>query len=73
MSGDEAGPRIVPVPEEVADAALEAHARKDVCRAEIVVNRAYAVIREHRLPELVQALAAGEPPGRNDHRQQARA
>ena len=38
MSGDPADPGIVPIPEKVANSALEAHPWKDIRRAKIVVN-----------------------------------
>ena len=69
MGADSALPGIVPVPKEEANAALEAHAWKHLSSAEIVVNRAHAVVGEHRLSELIQPLAASKPARGNDHGQ----
>src|SRR5260370_6147263 len=72
MSIDLAESGIVAVPEEVANATLETHARKDIRRAEIVVNRAQPVISEHGLSELIQALSARKPTRGNNHGQESR-
>src|SRR5262249_9753227 len=69
---DAAGPGIVAVPEEVADAAFEADSWEDIRSGKGVVDRAQAVVGKHRLAELVQAHAAREPPCRDNHAKESR-
>jgi hypothetical protein len=71
MSSDLAWSRIFPVPKEEAYAALEANSWKYVGRAEIIVDRAQAIVGEHGLPELIKLLTTRKPSGRNNHRQVA--
>ena len=65
-------PSLSRVPQEVADAALDPDAGEHVRCVRVVDECADAIVSEHRSPELVQTQAAGDPPRRDDHRQEAR-
>lgn len=69
MRANPALPGIFPIPEEITNATLETDPRKHVRCAEVVVNRAQAIIVEYGFPELIQPLAARKLTGGNDHRQ----
>src|SRR5690606_13828795 len=64
--------RMLPFPEEVANAALYSNTRKSFAHQPIVMYYPRALVNEHSLAELIQALAPGEPAGWYDHRQIAR-
>ena len=61
-----------PLPEKVANAALDSHAGESFADQPVVMNHARAVVGEHGLAEIVQALATGKPAGGNNQRQIAR-
>src|SRR5262249_4364659 len=69
MSTNAALAGVVAFPKEVANTTLQTHSRKNICRAEKIVDQSNTIVLEHQLPKFVQPLAASEPTRRNYHRQ----